>query len=264
MIEVTDDRGVTIRLQTPPTRIVSLVPSTTETVCALGCADRLVGVTRFCVHPADVVARLPRIGGTKDVITERVAALQPDLILGNCEENTREIFEALAPIAPVYAAFPKTVDDAVRDLLRLADVLGVDADPVVARIDAARAQLTQTPLIRALYLIWRDPWMAAGPDTFISDMLAQAGILNALPSGGARFPVVEAQAIAALAPDIVLLSSEPFPFAARHIVELSQLTGLPQRCFYLVDGEACSWHGARMAHGLGALASLRAEIAERA
>lgn len=100
MIEVTDDRGVTVRLQTAPRRIVSLVPSTTETVCALGCADRLVGVTRFCVHPADIVARLPKVGGTKDVITERVAALQPDLILGNCEENTREIFDALAPIAP--------------------------------------------------------------------------------------------------------------------------------------------------------------------
>lgn len=263
MIEVTDDRGVTIRLQTAPRRIVSLVPSTTETVCALGRANRLVGVTRFCVHPAEVVARLPKVGGTKDVITERVAALQPDLILGNCEENTREIFEALAPIAPVYAAFPKTVDDAVRDLVRLAGVLNVDADPIVARIDAARAKLTHTHPIRALYLIWRDPWMAAGPDTFISDMLAQAGILNAL-SDGARFPVVATAEITALAPDVVLLSSEPFPFAARHIVELSHLTGLPQRCFHLVDGEACSWHGARMAHGLGALASLRAAIAERA
>jgi len=264
MIQVIDDRGETIRLQTAPRRIVSLVPSTTETACALGCADRLVGVTRFCVHPAEVIAGLPKVGGTKDVITERVAALRPDLILGNCEENTREIFDALAPIAPVYAAFPKTVDGAIRDLVRLAEALDVDAGPLVARIEASRTPLPRTPRIRALYLIWRDPWMAAGPDTFISDMLAQAGLINALPAGGARFPTVNVDAIAELAPDVVLLSSEPFPFAARHVVELADLTGLPQRCFHLVDGEACSWHGARMAHGLGALASLRAEIAERA
>ncbi|HMV69022.1 MAG TPA: helical backbone metal receptor, partial [Myxococcota bacterium] len=132
-MQVHDDRGVLVCLDRPPARIVSLVPSTTETLHALGAP--VVGVTRFCARPADRVAALPKVGGTKDVDPERVRALAPDLIVGNCEENTREIFDALAGIAPVYAAFPRDVDGALADLDRLGDLVGRPVAALRARIE---------------------------------------------------------------------------------------------------------------------------------
>jgi ABC-type Fe3+-hydroxamate transport system substrate-binding protein len=251
-MEVTDDRGARVRLEAPPRRVVSLVPSATETLFDLGLP--VVGVTRFCVHPADRIAGLPKIGGTKDVDVERVRSLTPDLIVGNCEENTREIFDALGPVAPLYAAFPRDVDGALHDLQRLAALTGADAAPWVARATAARARLhaARRAPRRVAALIWREPWMAAGSDTFIHAMLTEAGLENHFGDRPERFPTFEPEALRGA--DLVLLLSEPFPFRRRHAEELAQRSGLPVDRLRAVDGEHLTWHGTRMIQGLDALA----------
>lgn len=247
MLEVTDDRGQLLRLGRPPRRIVSLVPSTTETLFALGLGDRVVGITRFCVHPARELADRVRVGGTKDLDLDRLEAVQPDLVIGNAEENSREIFAAVEARWPLYVAFPRTVDQATEDLRRMGALLGAEAAARswLERVAAARAELRALDLPRrtAVYLVWRKPWMAAGPDTFIAALLAEAG-LELLPAGPGRYPEVQVDALAA---DLVLLSSEPFPFRQRHASELARVSGLPRDRLRLVDGELCSWHGVRMA-----------------
>lgn len=258
-MEIVDDRGVVVRVPSPPQRIVSLVPSTTETLFDLGLGDRVVGVTRFCVAP-EAARERPKVGGTKDVDVARVAALTPDLVVGNCEENTREAFDALADVAPLYAAFPRDVDGALADLLRLGAVTRREAEAaawhrrVVAGREALHAAVADRPRRRAAYLIWRRPWMAVSPDTFIAALLREAG-LDVVPTARApRFPELTAEGLRALDPDLVLLSSEPFPFQPGHADELSEATGIPRDRFVFVDGATCSWHGTRLARALPALA----------
>lgn len=254
MPEVVDDRGVRVRIDQPPQRVVSLVPSTTETLLALGVP--VVGVTRFCVHPAAVVRDLPKVGGTKDVDADRVRALQPDLIVGNCEENTREIFETLADIAPLYAAFPRDVDGALADLRRLGALTGAEPRPLLDRLTAARAELhaarsAHPARLRVAVLIWRDPWMVVGRDTFAHAMLAEAGLDNGFADRPERYPVIDPGELRGV--DRVLLASEPFPFRARHVAELIQL-GVPAERLRAVDGEHLTWHGVRMEAAFRALA----------
>lgn len=234
---LTDARGHTLHLKAPPQRIVSLVPSTTETLFALGLGERVVGVTRFCTHPARV-RDLPRVGGTKDVDLARVQALAPDLVLGNVEENSQQIAEEVGEICPLWMAFPKSVDQALQDLLDLGVLCEVRpaAQAWVDRIQSARRAVQPEPF-SYLYLIWRKPWMAAGEQTFISALLAEFGGHN-LATG--RYPALSLAEMQALAPQRVLLSSEPFPFADKHRPELE---GLETR---LVDGALCSWHGVRL------------------
>ena len=251
MTDVVDARGV--RVRSDAQRIVSLVPSTTETLFALGVGERVVGVTRFCVAPSHA-RRLPKVGGTKDVITERVLALSPDLVVANCEENTREIFASLEAHVPVFAAFPRTVDDAIADVHTLGRLLDCSASAAAwaTRVDEAREALQRSARpFRFAYLIWREPWMAVGADTFIHAMIAEAGGTNVLAASEDRFPTFELPALQGC--DRVLLSSEPFPFAQQHIDELCRRTGLPAERFRLVDGAYCSWHGTRVLAGLGYL-----------
>jgi len=246
---VTDGRGKPIRLPRPPRRIVSLVPSTTETLFALGLGDAVVGITRFCVHPAERLGGLTKVGGTKDLVLERLVALQPDLVIGNVEENTAEMFAAVEANAPLYAAFPRTVDEAIADLRAMGELVGAAAaaQQWAERIETTRAELhaAARPGKRVAYLIWRKPWMVAGGDTFISAMLAEAGCSNAFADRPGRYPTITLEALAEV--DAVLLSSEPFPFKARHRAELAAQSGVPEDRIHFVDGEMMSWHGVRMA-----------------
>jgi ABC-type Fe3+-hydroxamate transport system substrate-binding protein len=253
-----DARGLRFAPAAPPRRIVSLVPSTTESLFALGAGPSVVGVTRFCVHPAEGLRGLSRVGGTKDLDLARLAALDPDLVLANAEENTREIFAAIEGRWPLFVAFPRDLDTAIADLRDLGRLVHQEAAAaaLVGRIQAARAALAARPPRRALYLVWREPWMAVSPDTFISALLAEAGLHNPLPADGPRYPTLEPAALAALDPDLVLLSSEPFPFREKHRAELAARSGLPLERFRLVDGERCSWHGARLEQALPYLGSL--------
>jgi ABC-type Fe3+-hydroxamate transport system substrate-binding protein len=248
-------------------RIVSLCPSLTELVFALGRGDTLVGRTKFCVHPAARVGDVPAFGGTKDPKVERIVALRPDLVLLNEEENRREDAEALAAAGvPVHVSFPKDARSTAAMIRDLGAALGArqEAEAMAADLErraaavraraAARAARGEPP-VRFAYLIWRRPWMAVGGDTFVSAMLADAGGANVFAGRAVRYPEVTAADLAAAAPERVLLASEPFPFAERHADELAEATGLPRACFVRVDGELLSWHGARTAEG--------AEYAER-
>ncbi len=243
-----------------PRRIVSLVPSLTETLAALGLDAETVGLTRFCVHPAGWKTRKAIVGGTKNVDVARVRALAPDLVVANREENVREQVEAIEAFAPVLLTDIAMVDGALAAIRTLGAATGRDAeaDALARDIAAALGAIPPAEPLRAVYLIWRDPWMTVGGDTFIHAMLEAAGFVNAF-GDRTRYPVVTPDAIAAARPDLLLLSSEPYPFADRHVGEAQALA--PGARVALADGEAFSWYGPRMLHAPAAVADLRARIA---
>ncbi|GJM22574.1 MAG: ABC transporter substrate-binding protein [Planctomycetota bacterium] len=253
----TDARGVQLELPRPPQRIVSLVPSSTETLFALGLGERVVGRTRYCVHPAPEVQALPEVGGTKALAWERLAALQPDLIVANAEENKPEMWPRLEAIAPLWVAFPREVSDALHDLRDMARVCHVPAagEALAVRIEEARSAARAASAGRSFryaYLIWHAPWMAVNHDTFIARMLAEVGGVNVFAAHDERYPSVTLDELVAADPERVLLSSEPFDFTETHRAELGPLA---ERARF-VDGELCSWHGARMEAAFAYLAAL--------
>lgn len=254
---MTDALGRPLSLDAPPQRIVSLVPSQTELLADLGLDDEVVGLTRFCVHPAGWKAAKTIVGGTKNVDVERVRGLRPDLVIANKEENVREQVEAIAAFCPAYVTDVADVASAlamIRDvgaLVDRADQAGRLAEEIAAGFDALPPSPHRPS--RALYLIWRDPWMAVGGDTFISDVLERGGWANATADRG-RYPALTDDEIRDLAPDAVLLSSEPYPFVDRHIAEVQEL--VPGARVLLVDGEAFSWYGSRLRKTPGVLRRL--------
>ena len=252
--------GRTVRLHAPPCRIVSLVPSLTELLAALGLDDEVAGLTRFCVHPAGWKARKPIVGGTKNVRVDRVQALRPDLVLANKEENEREQVEAIARFAPVYVTDIGTVDEAIREIRAVGQLVNreAEAESMARKAEAGFAALeadAPDPPIRAAYLIWREPWMAAGGDTYISDVMRRAGFQN-VHAAHARYPSVDLPDLAAA--DVVLLSSEPYPFDKTHAAEVERAA--PGVRTALVDGEAFSWYGARTAEAPAYLRTLRERL----
>lgn len=244
---VTDHIGRSVNVPDTPRRIISLVPSQTELLHDLGLGDRVVGITKFCIHPEEWFRSKARVGGTKKVDLEKVRALKPDLIIGNKEENTQADIEALAREFPVWISDIRTLDDAL-DMVRRIGALtgtGARAEAIAQRIADGFADLKPlaSPLSVA-YLIWRDPWMAAGAGTFIDDMLRRCGFTNACAALPGRYPELTPAQLAAADPDILLLSSEPYPFRELHVSELNMICpGVP---VHLVDGEAFSWYGTRL------------------
>ena len=238
---------------------MSLVPSTTETLFALGAEERVVGVTRFCVHPEHARRSARIVGGTKNPAIERIFELEPDLVLANEEENRREDVEALRARVPVRVAFPRSLDDAVRDIRSLGALLGSPerGAALADEIEAARVGLPARPF-RYLYLIWRRPYMAAGPGTFLDSFLGEAGGVNAAPADRGRYPELEDSEIAGSGADVVLLSSEPFPFRDEHRDELAPR--FPRERILLVDGELLSWHGVRLREGVPYLRQLARSV----
>ena len=248
-----------------PQRIVSLVPSLTELLAELGLDAEVVGLTRFCVRPPGWKARKTIVGGTKNVDVGRVRALAPDLVIANVEENEREPVEAIAEFAPVLLTEPATVDAALATIRAVGGAVGRGplADALadeIARGFGALAPEASGEAVRALYLIWRDPWMAAGGDTYISDVMARGGIGNVC-GGLARYPTLAPAEVRRLAPEAVLLSSEPYPFAEKHLAEIRALA--PEAEAVLVDGEAFSWYGPRMRAAPAALRAVRQRLTGR-
>jgi ABC-type Fe3+-hydroxamate transport system substrate-binding protein len=227
-------------------RIVSIVPSQTELLFHLGAGPQVVGRTKFCIHPADAVKKVPVVGGTKNVDIERVALLKPTLILANREENTRADVEALQAIAPVHVTDVTTLPDAlamIRDVGRLVSEVAA-AEALVKQISQSVAVLTAPEKrLSVAYLIWRKPWMVAAADTFIDAMLSVAGFTNAF-SDKTRYPIITETDWQLVQPSLIFLSSEPYPFKAKHIAELQQLC--PGAQIRLVDGELFSWYGSRL------------------
>jgi ABC-type Fe3+-hydroxamate transport system substrate-binding protein len=250
-----------------PERIVSLVPSTTETLFALGAGDQVVGVTRFCVHPSEARARARIVGGTKNPRVPTILSLEPDLVLANQEENRKEDVESLREKVPVQVFYPRDVPEAIADIRSLGSLLGVPerAAALAKEIESARGALTtgEHGPFRCLYFIWRRPYMVAGPDTFIEALLAEAGFVNAAPRNRGRYPEMGIDEVAVSGAEVLLLSSEPYPFEEKHRAELVSALGEsepPGASVLLVDGELLSWHGARLRRGLPYLISLAAMV----
>ena len=259
MPSFTDQLGRTITLDHPvhsPLRIVSLVPSQTELLYTLGLDSpspsfEVVGITKFCIHPQKWFRTKPRIGGTKDIRPEKIAALQPHLIIANKEENVREQIESLATQFPVWVSDIPDLAAALDMIRSLGDVIGCpgQAQTLAGQIQKDFAALVAIrPSPRTAYLIWRTgkplSYMAAGRDTFIDDMLHRCGFTNVVDQP--RYPVTDPAALAAAGCELVLLSSEPYPFRDKHREELQTL--LPKATIRLVDGEMFSWYGSRLLH----------------
>jgi ABC-type Fe3+-hydroxamate transport system substrate-binding protein len=238
-------------------RIVCLVPSITELVCELGLADELVGRTGFCIHPWETVRRVPKVGGTKDIKLERIRDLEPTHVIVNVDENRREDADALAEFVPhVVVTHPLGPLDNL-DLYRLLGVTfgrEAQAEWLCAEferaLDELRARAWEPQDV--LYLIWRDPWMAVAPDTYIAQMLALVGWRTHPLHSDDRYPTVELQECASRV-DRVLLSSEPYHFSERHLAEVA--AAAPDAQVSLIDGEMTSWYGSRAIQALRYLAA---------
>lgn len=227
-----------------PRRLISLCPSQTETLLALGAP--VVGRTRYCVHPADQIATLPTVGGTKKLDFDAVATLQPDLIIAEKEENRREDVETLAERWPVFVTDVRDHASALRMVRSLGSLCGREpaASQLAADIERRWAVIPRLRQPRrVLYLIWRKPWMAAGGDTYIQSVLDRLGFINVAAELPGRYPELSAAQLRDLQPELILLSSEPYPFAQKHLAEMQALAATPAR---LVDGEMFSWYGVRM------------------
>jgi ABC-type Fe3+-hydroxamate transport system substrate-binding protein len=237
----------------PPKRIISLVPSQTELLADLGLEREVIGITKFCVHPASWFQTKQRVGGTKTLNLAMIEALKPDLIIGNKEENERSQIEALEKHFPVWMSDIQHLAAALDMIRRVGQLCdrSEQASVLANNIYTAFQQLAkpvETTAVKAAYLIWRKPYMAAGGDTFIQDMLVHAGFSNVF-AGKMRYPEISPQELAEAQPQVVLLSSEPYPFSEKHIAALQSVC--PGSKIMLVDGEMFSWYGSRLLEAAG-------------
>ncbi|MEQ8702434.1 MAG: helical backbone metal receptor [Phaeodactylibacter sp.] len=246
---VTDQMGRKVQLPAPPLRIVSLVPSQTELLADLKLDEAVVGITKFCVHPEHWYRNKDRVGGTKEVKMNVIEQLAPNLIIGNKEENSPEDILALEKHYPVWMSDIEDLEDAL-EMIRTVGLLTnrqPAAEELAGQIQGAFIDLGQytqrLPPVSAAYLIWRDPYMVAARETFIDYMLQQAGFRNVF-ARERRYPEVRLEAIAAREPEVILLSSEPYPFKDKHIAEIR--SACPTSEIRLVDGELFSWYGSRL------------------
>lgn len=246
---VTDQMGRPVTFDFPPKRIISLVPSQTELLFDLGLEKEIVGITKFCIHPAEKCKDIPKIGGTKKFHFDKIADLQPSIIIGNKEENDRYHIQQLAEAYPVWMSDIRTLDDALDMIVMIGELTGKEAKAtaLAIRIHQAFNEIkkgqTGEPKRSAAFFIWKNPYMVAAADTFIHTMLEAAGFLNVF-ADKTRYPEVTLAEVAARQPDVLLLSSEPFPFSEKHFPEIKK--ECPQAAIKLVDGEMFSWYGSRM------------------
>jgi ABC-type hemin transport system substrate-binding protein len=240
-------------------RIVSLVPSLTEALFALGLGDRVVGVTEWCVHPASRVAPLPKVGGTKTPSVSKIVALRPSLVIANHEENPKRAVVALrAAGIDVWVTYPRTLRDGV---VLLRELAGLGASPaavkdVVVPCEEAleRAERERGERwVRVFCPIWKKPWMAVGGDTYASDLLRVCGGANVFADrGDRRYPIVETSDIIAAEPEVILLPDEPYEFGPHDVAELGQLAipAARDHRIHALDGTLISWYGPRIARAI--------------
>lgn len=245
--EFTDQLFYTIQLKNKPMRIVSLVPSQTEFLYDVGASSQLVGVTKFCVHPEVARKEKQIVGGTKNYHADQIRALQPDLIIGNKEENVKQSIDALRKDFPVWMSDVRTLEDAYEMMLALGDITGHEATAgsMVEKISDLFERLPSLPERRVLYFIWKEPYMVAGSDTFIDHMLRRIGLVNAA-GHMSRYPVLTETEIRDLKPGLIFLSSEPYPFRENDVESLAVLCRSAR--VMRVDGEFFSWYGSRLLH----------------
>lgn len=241
-----DDLGNSFDVAHPPQRIVSLVPSLTEYLFWLGAGDHVVGVTDFCIAPADRVASIPKVGGTKNPNRALIESLQPDFIIANKEENReRDVLALRERGMTVYITDINSVRDAQRSLLKIGQLLKHEdrAQTLIAEI---QHELDRTPTqqIRIAAAIWRDPWMWLGANTYANDVLACCGGMNVVQTE--RYPRMTLDEIAMLQPDMIFLPSEPYHFSEHDLADVAQIAPSAMLC----DGELLTWYGHRIPQAL--------------
>jgi ABC-type Fe3+-hydroxamate transport system substrate-binding protein len=244
-------------------RIISLCPSLTELVFALDRGEDLVGITDYCVHPAEGVRGIERVGGTKNPRVGRIIELAPDLVLLNEEEN--RIADTLTLEAAglrCHATLPRNPDETAAMVRSIGEWLERPAEAEIVareiedRSSRVRREAAGRRPVRFAYLIWRRPWMTVNADTFAHSLLAQAGGENVFAARRERYPEISVESLAEADPELVLLGTEPFPFDETDIDELASETGLSRDRFQIVDGEYLSWHGSRTPDGIDYAARL--------
>jgi ABC-type Fe3+-hydroxamate transport system substrate-binding protein len=234
-----------IHLVAIPKRIISVVPSQTELLFYLGLNEEVVGITKFCIHPADKFKSTEKIGGTKQLDIAKIKSLKPDLVIANKEENERSQIEELINFCPVWISDIADLPDALDMIERVGEVVGKSREASALKMQIARqfdSLIVKPSTLKVAYFIWRNPYMAAGSGTFIDAMLQKCGLINAVEIE--RYPEINEKTLLQLQPDIILLSSEPYPFKEKHLAEFRAL--LPKAKVKLVDGELFSWYGSRL------------------
>ncbi|MDO8365950.1 MAG: helical backbone metal receptor, partial [Saprospiraceae bacterium] len=233
--------------------------------------QEIVGITKYCIHPTAWFQTKKRVGGTKTLDFQKIEALEPDLIIGNKEENEQSQIEYLIPKYPVWMSDIYTLQDALDMMRKLGEVTGKTekSNSIVTEIEQRFIHHSSFPIhhssfiihhYKTAYLIWRKPFMAAGSGTFIDDMLQRAGFDNVF-SNLSRYPEISFDQLASARPEIILLSSEPYPFKEKHLAELQEIC--PAALIQLVDGELFSWYGSRLLQAPNYFAELRGRLAEK-
>jgi len=243
----TDQIGHQFELCSTPKRIISLVPSQTELLYDLGLDHEVVGVTKFCIHPNVWFVTKNRIGGTKTANIEKIAALNPDFIIANKEENTESEIKALQKRYPVYTSDISNLSESLQMIQQIGGIVGKE-DESIRMIEKIQHQFNSlVPFSdtrnKALYLIWRAPYMSINQHTFINDMIMRSGFHNVIKSENV-YPIISEEQIKELNPDFIFLSSEPYPFKAKHLLDFQKVFSKTK--IVLVDGEYFSWYGSRL------------------
>lgn len=241
----TDQMKRPISVSYPPKRIVSLVPSQTELLFDLGLNDEVIGITKFCVHPLEKFKNTIKVGGTKKLDLNKVYQLNPDLIIANKEENEQSQVEELMKRFPVWISDIQVLDDALEMIKGIGALVDrkEKADTIAFEIKGRFKSLNhQREWIRTAYFIWKNPYMLAGKNTFIDDILARSGFKNVIHTD--RYPEITAEQLKELKPECIFLSSEPYPFKVKHIREIQAIC--PDAKVSIVDGEMFTWYGSRL------------------
>lgn len=253
----------TVTINYPPQRIVSIVPSQTELLFDLGLDEEVIGITKFCIHPIEKFATRTKVGGTKKLRIDQIRALKPDLIIGNKEENTQHEVELLMEEFPVWMSDISNLEEAMTTITQIGEI--VNREPEAAYLnhlinagfsDLQTLALTKNINQNVAYLIWKDPYMFAGRDTFIDDILRKIGLQNVMTQS--RYPEIALEELKTKNCQLVFLSSEPYPFKEKHIEEIKSL--LPEAKVMLVDGEMFSWYGSRLVKAVNYLFHLQDEL----
>ncbi len=258
---LTDQIGNTLNIDTTPIRIISLVPSQTELLYDLGLEQTIVGLTKFCVHPIHLKADKQIVGGTKQINLDKIKALKPDIILCNKEENTQDIVLACQAICPVHVSDIATIADCL-DLIKQYGQLfnkSDNANKICETIDTNLKEfqiyIKEKSSLKVAYFIWKDPWMVAAKGTFI-DHLLQLNKFENIYGNLKRYPEVDINKIQHEGnPEVILLSSEPYPFKNNHVLEVGRVSNHAKTI--LVDGEYFSWYGSRLVQAFDYFKQLR-------
>jgi ABC-type Fe3+-hydroxamate transport system substrate-binding protein len=256
---IPDQLGNQITLSAPPKRIVSLVPSQTELLFSLGLEEEVVGITKFCIHPNNWFHTKKKIGGTKNPHISEIISLNPDLIIANKEENRAEDVNLLREICPVWTSDIHNLDDALKMIEQIGLLVNrkQNSEELIRDIKDQFNVIRHSHPIKVAYLIWKNPYMSVGRDTFIHSMLTQTGFINVF-ADYTRYPEITEKMLTECNADFVFLSSEPYPFKEKHIAETETLIKKknPNGKVLIVNGEYFSWYGSRLKNAADYLSNL--------